>query len=109
MASAFKNRTLRAVGTSPTDIGAAVAASTEVTVIGLSLANITGSGAKATVTINDGTNTTHIVKDAAVPAEASLVVVGGDMKVVMMTGDKLIVTSDTASSLDVHMSYLEIT
>ena len=109
MASAFKNRTLRAVGTSPTDIGAAVAAGTEVTVIGLSLANVTGTGAKATVTVNDGTNTTHVVTDASLPAEASLVVVGGDMKLVLMTGDKIIVTSDSASSIDVHMSYLEIT
>jgi len=41
MANAFKNRTLRAVGTSPVDVGAVVASSTETTLIGMTLANIT--------------------------------------------------------------------
>ena len=40
MASTFKNRTLRAVGTSPVDVGSVVSAGVEVTIIGLSLANI---------------------------------------------------------------------
>jgi len=38
-----------------------------------------------------------------------LILLGGDQKVVLMTGDKIIVTSNTASSVDVIMSFLEIT
>ncbi|MBK03011.1 MAG: hypothetical protein CL464_11220 [Acidimicrobiaceae bacterium] len=109
MASTFKNRTLRAVGTSPVDVGAVVSAGVEVTIIGLSLANLTGGGIKATIAVNDGTNTTNIVKNVPIPTETALVAIGGDQKVVLMAGDKLIVTSDTASSLDVVMSFLEIT
>ena len=109
MANTFKNRTLRAVGTSPTDVGAVVAASTQTTLIGMTMANITSGVINVTATVNDGTNTTHIVKDAPIPTGGSLILLGGDQKVVLMTGDKVIVTSNTASSVDVIMSFLEIT
>ena len=109
MANTFKNRTLRAVGTSATDVGAVVAASTQTTLIGMTMANITTGVINVTATVNDGTNTTHIVKDAPIPTGGSLILLGGDQKVVLMTGDKVIVTSNTASSVDVIMSFLEIT
>ena len=109
MANAFKNRTLRAVGTSPVDVGAVVASSTETTLIGMTLANVTSGVISVTATLHDGSNTTHIVKDAPIPTGGSLILLGGDQKVVLMTGDKIIVTSNTASSVDVIMSFLEIT
>ena len=109
MANAFKNRTLRAVGTSPVDVGAVVASSTQTTLIGMTVANVTSGVISITVTLNDGSNTTNIVKDAPIPTGGSLIVVGGDQKIVLMTGDKVIVTSNTASSADVIMSFLEIT
>ena len=109
MANTFRNRTLRAVGTSPVDVGAVVAASTQTTLIGMTIANITSGVISVTVTLNDGSNTTNIVKDAPIPTGGSLIPVGGDQKIVMMTGDKIIITSNTASSADVIMSFLEIT
>ena len=109
MANTFKNRTLRQVGTSPVDVGAVVAASTQTTLIGMTLANVTSGVISVTATLHDGSNTTHIVKDAPIPTGGSLVVLGGDQKVVLMTGDKITVTSNTASSADVIMSFLEIT
>jgi hypothetical protein len=109
MANAFKNRTLRAVGTSPVDVGAVVASSTETTLIGMTLANITSGVISVTATLHDGSNTTHIVKDAPVPTGGSLVLLGGDQKVVLNVGHKIIITSNTASSVDVIMSFLEIT
>ena len=72
MANTFKNRTLRAVGTSATDVGAVVAASTQTTLIGMTLANITSGVINVTATLNDGTNTTHIVKDAPIPTGGCL-------------------------------------
>ena len=109
MANTFKNRTLRGVGTTPIDVGAVVEASTQTTLIGMTVANIVSSVISVTVTLNDGTNTTNIVKDAPIPTGGSLLVCGGDQKIVLMTGDKLIVTSNTASSADVITSFLEIT
>jgi hypothetical protein len=109
MANTFKNRTLRAVGTGATDVGAVVGVSTQTTLIGMTVANVTSGVISVTVTLGDGTNTTNIVKTAPIPTGGSLVVLGGDQKVVLMTGDKITVTSDTASSADVIMSFLEIT
>ena len=109
MANTFKNRTLRAVGTSPTDVGAVVASSTQTTLIGMTLSNITSGVVNATVTLNDGSNTTHIIKDGPIPSRGSLIAVGGDQKIVLNVGHKIIVTSNTASSAEVIMSFLEIT
>ena len=112
MANSFKNRTLRGVGTTATAVGAAVAASTETTLIGMTIANTTSGVINVTVTITDnaGTpNVTNLVKDAPVPTGGSLVVLGGDQKVCLMTGDIIKVKSNTASSADVIMSFLEIT
>jgi hypothetical protein len=50
-----------------------------------------------------------IIKDAPVPVGSSLVVVGGDQKVVLEPGDTVKVTSNTALSADAIVSVLEIT
>ena len=110
MANSFKRKTSAGIGTSYTAIDSyTVPASTEVTVIGLTVSNVTGSTVKATVSLFDGSTFTSIVTDGPVPAGGSLVVVGGDQKLVMETGDDMRIKSDTASSLDVVMSILEIT
>jgi hypothetical protein len=111
MANTFKNRTLRQVGTSPVDVGADVDANVQTTLIGMTLANVTSGVVSVTVQLinTDGPVTTHIVKDAPIPTGGSLIVVGGDQKIVLMEEDKITVTSNTASSVDVIMSFLEIT
>lgn len=110
MANTFTRKVSRSIGTSATAVGSyTVGASTQTTVIGLTLANRTGSQVLADVTLNDGSNDTYMVKDAPIPAGSSLVVVGGDQKVVLVTNDSIKVTSDTASSIDAIMSILEIT
>ena len=114
MANSFKNRTLRGVGTTPTPLGAAVSANTETTLIGMTIANTTSGVINVTVTLTDnagspGPYTTNLVKDAPVPTCGSLVVLGVDQKVCLITGDIIKVKSNTASSADVIMSFLEIT
>ena len=109
MANAFKLKTDTAVGTSAATIYTCPS-STETTIIGLAIANIVSSQIAVDVQIenNDGDNI-YVVKAAPVPAGSSLVVVGGDQKVVLEASDVLKVTSDTASSADVSLSILEIT
>lgn len=110
MANTFKRKTSRAVGTTPILIDSyTVATGTATTVIGLTLANITSEAITVDVQLNDGTNDTYIVKGATVPSGGSLVVVGGDQKVVLEAGDSVKVTSSAATSCDVIMSVLEIT
>jgi hypothetical protein len=110
MANTFKRKLSRGIGTSATAVGSyTVASSTQVTVIGLAVANTSASQVLVDATVNDGTNDTYLIKQAPVPSGGSLVVVGGDQKVVLETNDSIKVTSDTAGSVDVVMSILEIT
>tara|TARA_B100001287_G_C22644136_1_gene511737 strand:+ start:1021 stop:1350 length:330 start_codon:yes stop_codon:yes gene_type:complete len=109
MANAFKLVTDTAVGTSPATVYTCPSA-TETTIIGLNLANISSSSVQADVQIenNDGDNI-YLIKAAPIPIGSSLVAVGGDQKVVLNASDVLKVTSNTASSIDVALSILEIT
>ena len=109
MANSFKLVTDTGVGTSAATIHTG-AGSTETTIIGMSIANIHTSQIEVDVQLenNDGDNI-YIVKDAPIPVGSSLVVVGGEQKVVMNASDVLKVTSNVASSADVALSILEIT
>jgi hypothetical protein len=89
--------------------GYSVNAATQVTVIGLTVANKVSSQILVDVVLNAGTSNTHLVKEAPVPSGGSIVLVGGDQKVVMEPTDRLLIRSDTANSADVVMSVLEIT
>ena len=114
MANAFLSETDTAVGTSPSTIYTCPA-STETTIIGLSVANIVTSQITVSVKLNGAGRTSgavdnvYMVKDAPVPVGGTLVVVGGDQKLVMEPGDTVTVESDTASSADVILSHLDIT
>ena len=109
MANAFKLVTDTGVGTTAATVHTG-AASTETTIIGLSVANIHTAQIEVDVQLenNDGDNI-YLIKAAPIPVGSSLVVVGGEQKVVMEADDVLKVTSDTASSADVALSILEIT
>jgi len=110
MANTFKRYTSRDVGTSLTAVGSyTVSSGTQVTVIGVTVANTTSSSVQVDVTHYDGSNDTYIVQDAPVPVGSSLVVVGGDQKLVLEPNDQVRVNSNASSSVDVVMSVLEIT
>ena len=108
MANSFKVSAVAGVGTSPTN-AYVCPASTSTTVIGLSLSNISASQitVSAELAINGG-DTARLVKDAPIPVGSSLVVVGGDQKVVLNASDAIKITSSAVSSVDVITSYLEI-
>jgi hypothetical protein len=110
MANTFKRKLSRAVGTGLTAVGSyTVPSATATTVIGLAVSNVTASQVLITATVNDGANDTHLIKNAPVPSGGSIVIVGGDQKVVLETADSVKVQSSAASSVDVVMSILEIT
>jgi len=108
MANSFKNAVTSGIGDSAADVYTAPA-STTTTVIGMTVANIHSSAIAVDVTVTDtsGSVTAYIVKAAPVPVGGSLVVIGGDQKLVLETTDKISVTSDTASSVDAIVSVLE--
>ena len=110
MANTFTRKLSRSIGTALTAVGSyTVGASTQTTVIGLTVANTSASTVNIDVTLNDGANDTYIVKDAPVPVGSALVPIGGNQKIVMVTGDSIKVNSSAASSVDAVLSVLEIT
>ena len=109
MANNFKVSVVAGVGTSPVAAYLCPANSTETTIIGLSLANITTSQITVSAHVSigaAGNGVARLIKDA--PVGSSLIVVGGDQKLVLNNADHVMITSSAASSVDVVTSYLEI-
>lgn len=112
MANAFKTKTFDGSSTAASTAMTIYTcpASTETTIIGMTIANITTSQILVDVTLenNDGDNV-YILKATPIPVGGGLVPVGGDQKIVMEASDVIKVTSDTANSADTTLSILEIT
>ena len=124
MANAFKNVTVRADATynsnagvaadADVDVGSAVANSTTTqTIIGMTISNITTGVINVSVSLNNGSDQTWIVKDSPIPTGGSLITCGGDQKICLFhngtNGDLIKVRSNTANSMHIIMSYLEST
>ena len=120
MANDFKRFTKPDVGTSTGASADAVytvpagagSSALESIVIGITLANKSATGITASVFLDnyDATNDVYIVKDATIPAGASLEVMSGNKIVVMnngTTGDVLRVEASSTSSLDATITVLE--
>lgn len=105
MANSFRSYTRTDV-TTTADVYTAPA-STEATVIGMTIANTTASNITCSVTLYDGGIDAHLVKDATILPGGALVPIGGDQKVVLTSGYKLRVTS--SGTTDVIVSVLEVT
>ena len=95
------------VGTSASNV-VTVASSTQTTIIGLTFANTSASPITASAYITRSGTDYYLISGATVPVGSSLVVVGGDQKVVLITSDILKVKTSAASSADVVTSVLNI-
>ena len=111
MANSFKSKISNAIGTSKVTVYT-VPGSTTSTVIGLSIANILASGT-ALVDVKlykaVGASETFLIKGCPVVPGGAEVIVGGDQKVVLETGDSIKIQSSIAVSIDAVLSVLEIT
>jgi hypothetical protein len=110
MANAFKSVTAQNVGTAQVSVYECPAA-TSTTMIGMTIANTATSQILVDVQMKDASNSDtqiYLVKDAPIPVGSSLVVLGGDQKVVFEVSDSMNITSDTTTSADVVLSFLEI-
>jgi hypothetical protein len=108
MATFFRNTVVTQLGTSPETI-AETTPTSRITVIGLSLCNLTSATVKVSVQLTDSSSVTgYYIKDVVLPPFQSLRVVNGGEKLVMAESNSLKAFTDTASSVDVIASYVEI-
>lgn len=108
MANTFLRKSSRGIGNVATAVGNyTVAANLGAVVLGLSVSNTTSTEVYANISINNGADDFYLVKYAPIPDGSTLIVVGGDQKVILQPGDSIKVESTAANSLDSMMSIME--
>lgn len=109
MSTVFKNKLANNLGTSPTTVLTTNASATT-TVIGLSLTNVTSGIILISVQLQDtvASTTAYFVQNVVVPPNTSVRLINGGERLVLGSSTNVIVTSNTASSIDMVLSYVEI-
>ena len=108
MANDFKLKTKASVGVATENVYV-VPSDTTTTIIGITLCNTSGSGINVGVGITRAAaDDIKILKNVPIPQGSTLEFMQGN-KVVLEESDTLTVNSDTASSLDVALTILEMT
>jgi hypothetical protein len=112
MATFFRNRLESEIGTSEVEV-ISVGTTSRVTVIGMSLTNLTSDIIRATIRVENTdesspNDTAFYIKNVTIQPNQSLRVVNGGEKLVLAGDMKLYVQSDVADSMDFIASYVEI-
>jgi hypothetical protein len=108
MASFFKNSVVKEIGTVPVRVAQTTPAS-RITVIGLSLANLTEDVLTVSVSVKDDTSVTgYYIKDVLIAPQSSLRVVNGGEKFILAPSNELYISSSVSDSIDAIVSYVEI-
>ena len=108
MANTFKLKTKANVGVTTTNVYVVPSATTTV-VIGVTLANTSGSSINVGIGINRGSSDdVKLMKNVPIPQGSSFEFMGGN-KIVLETTDTFVAESDVNSSLDVALTIMEIT
>tara|TARA_E500000178_G_scaffold344742_1_gene393486 strand:- start:11740 stop:12069 length:330 start_codon:yes stop_codon:yes gene_type:complete len=109
MATILRNTVIKNCGTVPVLIYE-TSSSTRVTILGLSFTNLTDQFVYVDVIIEDDTSISgYYLKDSILPAGTSLRAVSTGEKLVLAPSNRLLVRSNIDDSVDVVVSYVEIT
>lgn len=109
MATLLKNTVIKNCGTKPVLIYETLP-TTRVTVLGLSFTNLTDKFLYVDVIVEDDTSVAgYYIKDSILPAGTSLRAVSTGEKLVLAPSNRLLVRSSLDDSVDVIVSYVEIT
>lgn len=108
MASFFRTKVAKNIGTTPVDVLETSVAS-RYTIIGCNLANTTDEVVYVDITITDATAVTgYYIKGLAIDPYTSAKVVTNGEKIILAESTTMTVVSDTAASIDLIASYAEI-
>lgn len=109
MATLFKNTVVKNVGKLPVEI-LATGPSARATIIGISLTNLTDDFLYTSILLEDDTSVTgYYLKDTVLPANTSLRAVSTGEKLILAPSNKILVQSSQDDSIDVILSYVEVT
>jgi len=111
MAQNFRRYMLQGVGTVAADVPDGTNFNSIDALVGIHLTNTSANAITVDAYIQhtiNGTPTNHyLIKGAPIAAGGALQLLDGGAKIVVQTGDRLWVKSDTASSLDVWVSAVD--
>lgn len=109
MANVFKNSIKGPINTTGTVVYT-TPASTATTVIGINVANIVDENIYVDVQLTDNSEsiTKYLVKNSLIPEGSSAVLVGGEQKIVLESGDSITIVSSIDNAADTVVSVLEI-
>ena len=107
MAQNFRNYLTRNTGTVAVDILPVAQVDSYDAVVGIRLANVHASTDIEVDVYIVRTNNYYLIKAVPIVVGGSLELIDGGSKVVLHSGDKIMAVSDTASSLDVVVSYID--
>ena len=104
MAQDFRNVLKSATGTGTVSV---LAAGDYDAVIGIRLCNIVATSITVYVYITNTATNYYLARGVNIPSNSAIELIQGGAKIVMANGDTLNVKSDTASSLDTVLSYID--
>lgn len=109
MPTVFKHSLVSQIGTVPTDV-VTVGAGVRATVIGCNLANVTEYDTVIAdiQVIGADTTVSYYVKGLAIPPNTAVKVITQGEKLILPESTGLRITTNTSDSIDVTVSYVEI-
>ena len=109
MPTTFKNAVNTNIGTTPIDV-IQMPVGFRATVIGCNLANTTDYDTVNVdvIVVGGGSESAYYVKGITIPPNSSLKVITNGEKLILPEGHILRIVSDTASSIDATVSFVEI-
>ena len=109
MANTFKLKTKANVGVATVGIYTATSPVTATVIIGVTLANVSGSSINVGVGITrPSADNINLMKDVPLPQGSSIEFMAGN-KIVLEQSDTITATSDVNNSLDVALTIMEVT
>ena len=111
MAQNFRQHKARNIGTSPVSVPNAADFDSFDCIVGIRLANTHTQSITVDVylqtNLSDANTIYYLIKNAPIPSGSSLELIDGGAKVVALSGDRLRIKSNTASSLDAVVSVVD--
>jgi hypothetical protein len=108
MATQFKNKVIKEVGTVPI-LAIETDAATRSTIIGLTLSNLTDFITYASVLVHDDTSVEgYFMKDVMIPPNSSLHVLAAGEKLILAPSNQLYIVALSDESFDAVISYVDI-